>query len=66
MGDYVLWRLTGELCTSYSVASWTGLLNRHTLQWDDAWLYAIADHGRPTVATGGRDAASGAFVPGMA
>lgn len=38
IGDYVLWRLTGELCTSYSVASWTGLLNRHTLQWDDAWL----------------------------
>ncbi|MBE2236900.1 MAG: carbohydrate kinase [Caldilineaceae bacterium] len=38
IGDYVLWRLTGDLCTSYSVASWTGLLNRHTLQWDETWL----------------------------
>jgi gluconokinase len=38
IGDYVLWRLTGERCTSYSVASWTGLLNRRILQWDDEWL----------------------------
>ncbi len=38
IGDYVLWRLTGDLCTSYSVASWTGLLDRRTLRWDEAWL----------------------------
>lgn len=38
IGDYVLWRLTGERCTSFSVASWTGLLNRRTLQWDEEWL----------------------------
>ncbi|MEJ5249113.1 MAG: gluconokinase [Caldilinea sp.] len=38
IGDYVLWRLTGSTCTSYSVASWTGLLNRRTLQWDEEWL----------------------------
>ncbi|MCS6826283.1 MAG: gluconokinase [Caldilinea sp.] len=38
IGDYVLRRLTGEVCTGYSVASWTGLLNRRTLQWDEEWL----------------------------
>jgi gluconokinase len=38
IGDYVLWRLTGERCTSYSVASWTGLLDRRTLRWDEQWL----------------------------
>lgn len=38
IGDYVLWRLTGDLCTSYSVASWTGLLDRRTLRWDASWL----------------------------
>lgn len=42
IGDYVLWRLTGEQCTSFSVASWTGLLNRHTLQWDEEWLTQLA------------------------
>ena len=38
IGDYVLWRLTGVRCTSYSVASWSGLLNRRTLCWDEGWL----------------------------
>lgn len=42
IGDYVLWRLTGALCTSFSVASWTGLLNRRTLQWDEEWLERFA------------------------
>jgi len=41
IGDYVLWQLTGERCTSYSVASWTGLLNRRTLQWDNEWLAQV-------------------------
>ena len=30
--------LFGEPRMSYSVAAWTGLLNRHTLDWDDALL----------------------------
>ncbi len=42
IGDYVLWRLTGEACTSISVASWSGLLNRRTLSWDEAWLAQLA------------------------
>ncbi|MFO7634870.1 MAG: FGGY family carbohydrate kinase, partial [Caldilinea sp.] len=42
IGDYVMWRLTGERCTSYSVASWTALLNRRTLRWDEEWLERLA------------------------
>lgn len=38
IGDYVLWRLTGLRCTSYSVASWSGLLDRRMLCWDPEWL----------------------------
>lgn len=41
IGDYVYWRLTSDLCTSYSAASWTGLLNRRTLRWDDEWLVRL-------------------------
>ncbi len=41
IGDYVLWWLTGARNPSYSVASWTGLLNRRTLQWDDEWLAVL-------------------------
>lgn len=37
-GEYLLWRLTGVRAVSYSVASWTGLLNRRTLAWDAEWL----------------------------
>lgn len=42
IGDYVLWRLTGERCMSFSVASWTGLLNRHSLCWDEEWLERLS------------------------
>jgi gluconokinase len=38
VGEYVLWRFLGVRRASYSVASWTGLLNRHTLTWDEEWL----------------------------
>ena len=38
MGEYVLGRLFDQWGASYSVASWTGLLNRHSLQWDQTWL----------------------------
>lgn len=35
LGEYFLYRWTGERACSYSVASWTGLLNRKELTWDD-------------------------------
>ncbi|CAM3935356.1 gluconokinase [Deinococcus frigens] len=31
--DFLLMRWTGELLTSYSLASWTGMLDRRTLDW---------------------------------
>lgn len=37
LGDYVYARLFGKYAQSTSVASWSGLLNRHTFDWDD-WL----------------------------
>jgi len=37
-GEYLYWKLLGKRVASYSVATWTGLLNRHTLTWDEAWL----------------------------
>ncbi|WP_269235409.1 gluconokinase [Flavobacterium flavigenum] len=36
--EYVWHHLTGEYCTDTSMASGTGLLNIHTLQWDDEVL----------------------------
>lgn len=37
---YSLWFGRDVPC-SYSVASWSGLLNRHTLTWDETWLTAL-------------------------
>lgn len=37
-GEYLLWQLTGRRAVSYSVAAWSGLLNRRTLTWDTEWL----------------------------
>ncbi|MCB0123101.1 MAG: gluconokinase, partial [Caldilineaceae bacterium] len=37
-GEYLYWKLLGQRLASYSVASWTGLLDRHTLTWDETWL----------------------------
>ena len=34
IGEYLELKLFGEAAVSYSVASWTGLLNRNALQWD--------------------------------
>ncbi len=34
IGEYMELHLFGETAVSYSVASWTGLLDRHRLQWD--------------------------------
>ena len=33
-GEYLLWQLTGCRAASYSVAAWSGLLNRRSLTWD--------------------------------
>lgn len=41
LSDYVRLRLFGRMQTGVSVASWTGLLNRHTGDWDEAWLDAL-------------------------
>ena len=38
LGDYLQRKLLGTPGISHSVASWSGLLNRHTLQWDEALL----------------------------
>ncbi|MEZ4675554.1 MAG: gluconokinase [Caldilineaceae bacterium] len=37
-GEYLYWKLLGRRVASYSVAAWTGLLNRRTLTWDEEWL----------------------------
>ncbi len=34
LGEYALCRIFGQRCISLSTASWSGLLNRHTLAWD--------------------------------
>jgi gluconokinase len=36
--EYMLLKLFGQAAASYSVASWTGLLNRSTLDWDAGLL----------------------------
>jgi gluconokinase len=38
IGEYLYHRLFGEWRVSYSVASWSGLLNRRELTWDAEWL----------------------------
>lgn len=34
LGEYVLYRIFGERRISLSTASWSGLLNRHEMEWD--------------------------------
>jgi gluconokinase len=38
LGEYMHLKLFGETSVSYSVASWSGLLDRHQLIWDDLLL----------------------------
>ena len=38
VGEYLYYRLFGVWRVSYSVASWSGLLNRRELTWDAEWL----------------------------
>jgi gluconokinase len=41
IGEYLELKLFGESAVSYSVASWSGLLNRHDLVWDEALRKAL-------------------------
>ena len=41
IGEYLELKLFGETSMSYSVASWTGLLDRHKLAWDESMLKAL-------------------------
>lgn len=38
VGEYVYHQLFGQWRVSYSVAAWTGMLNRRALVWDAEWL----------------------------
>src|SRR5688500_10255963 len=42
IGAYIFRRIFGVTRTSISAASWSGLLNRHTLDWDEETLDAMA------------------------
>ncbi len=41
IGEYLEMQIFGEAAVSYSVASWTGLLDRNRLRWDEALLDAL-------------------------
>lgn len=40
-GEYLEWRWLGIRRVTPSIAAWTGLLNRISLDWDDTWLNNI-------------------------
>jgi gluconokinase len=40
-GEYLYGKLLGQRTVSYSVAAWTGMLNRRSLTWDPEWLAAL-------------------------
>ena len=41
LSDSIMLRLFGRMNAGISIASWTGLLNRHTSDWDEAWIAAL-------------------------
>ena len=41
LGQYLEWRWLGIHRVTPSIAAWTGLMNRTTLQWDTTWLQHI-------------------------
>jgi gluconokinase len=41
IAEYLAWKLFGSMSVSYSVASWTGLLDRRKLVWDQELLDAL-------------------------
>ncbi|MBC8233340.1 gluconokinase [bacterium] len=45
IGEYMELQLFGEASVSYSVASWTGLLNRRLLVWDEALIEKLPVRG---------------------
>jgi gluconokinase len=45
IGEYLILQLFGETAVSYSVASWSGLLNRGKLEWDADLLSALSVSG---------------------
>ena len=38
IGEYLYWHFFRKYGVSHSVASWSGLLNRRTLEWDEEWM----------------------------
>ncbi|MBE7474745.1 MAG: carbohydrate kinase [Anaerolineae bacterium] len=42
LGDYLFQEFLGQRQVSYSVASWSGLLNRRELAWDREWLVYLS------------------------
>jgi gluconokinase len=42
IGEYLILQLFGQTAASYSVASWSGLLNRQELDWDAELLSALS------------------------
>lgn len=45
LSDAVGYRLFGRMRTGVSIASWSGLLNRRTADWDAQWLQALGVSG---------------------
>ncbi|MCC6803048.1 MAG: gluconokinase [Anaerolineae bacterium] len=66
VGTYLYRRWFGESAGSYSVASWSGLLNRETLGWDAEWLdrLSVDESELPTLAE--YDAACSGLLPDYA
>ncbi len=58
VGEYVLYRLFGERRISFSTASWSGLFNRFTLDWDKDVVAALPIRGEQ-LSTPSQDAFQG-------
>ncbi len=41
IGEYLYWHFFRSLGVSHSVASWSGMLSRDTLNWDEEWLSSL-------------------------
>ena len=41
IGEYLCWHFFKSHGVSHSVASWSGLLNRRTLNWDEEWISSL-------------------------
>lgn len=52
-GEYLYFKLLGVRAVSHSIASWTGLLNRNTLDWDEELLKAMPIRRENLSAVGG-------------